>query len=141
MNETESESLPTGGEDSIRELYRRLRFAEDLIGAMGTELAATAWLAWRDAEGTVRAVTGRDRLSVGRDPGNDVVLSAPGVSRRHCSLSRDEGLVFIEDHGSRNGTFLNGGRVERRGALCSGDILEIGGVPLLFLGDPTAGGE
>ena len=33
----------------------------------------------------------------------------------------------MEDSGSRNGTFLNGNRVEKRARLNHGDILQIGG--------------
>jgi len=136
MNESGSERPPTGGEPAIRELYQRLRVAEDLIGGLGPEQAAKVWLVWRDTAGAVHSATGRGRLSIGRDPDCDVVLPASGVSRRHCTLLLDRGIVVIEDLESRNGTHVNGLRV-RRTPLCTGDILEIGGIPLLFLGDPA----
>jgi hypothetical protein len=65
-----------------------------------------------------------DELIIGRfDP--DTNTSPPvdleaaggmerGVSRRHASIIRQEGLLYVSDHGSHNGTFLNGQRLVPR---------------------------
>lgn len=37
-----------------------------------------------------------------------------GVSRRHASILRQEGLLYVNDHGSHNGTYLNGQRLVPR---------------------------
>lgn len=62
-----------------------------------------------------------DELVIGRfDP--DTNTSPPvdleaaggmdrGVSRRHASIIRQEGLLYVSDHGSHNGTYLNGQRL------------------------------
>jgi len=49
----------------------------------------------------------------------------PGVSRRHCSLSRKNGQCVLEDH-SRYGTFLNGNRIDGSSVMQVGDSLRIG---------------
>ena len=49
----------------------------------------------------------------------------PGVSRRHCSLQRKNGLCVLEDH-SRYGTFLNGHRIDGSSVLQVGDVLRVG---------------
>jgi len=49
----------------------------------------------------------------------------PGVSRRHCSVLRKNGLCVLEDH-SRYGTFLNGHRIDDSSVLQAGDILRVG---------------
>jgi DNA-binding NtrC family response regulator len=59
----------------------------------------------------------------------DVVLAHPGVSRRHALLSIDPGRLSLEDLGSKNGTFVNGARVES-GRVEVGDRLRFGPVAL-----------
>jgi hypothetical protein len=49
----------------------------------------------------------------------------PGVSRRHCSLTRENGQCVLQDH-SRYGTFLNGHRINGSSVLQVGDTLRIG---------------
>lgn len=47
-------------------------------------------------------------VSVGRDPGADIYVDNPGVSREHFRLERTEnGEYQIVDLGSANGTFIN----------------------------------
>ncbi len=52
---------------------------------------------------------------VGRAPGNDIVLRAPGVSARHARIVVEPGRLVLEDLGSRNGTFVGSPprRIER----------------------------
>lgn len=53
---------------------------------------------------------------LGRAPGNDIVVKSPSVSARHARVVVDgDGAVWLEDLGSRNGTFvgLPARRVER----------------------------
>lgn len=64
--------------------------------------------------------------SIGRDPGNDVVLQDDYASARHSLVSFDGAQWWVEDAGSTNGTFINGDRVGRRTALHFGDELEVG---------------
>ena len=45
---------------------------------------------------------------LGREPGVDVLVDVPLVSRRHARLTIDYSELFIADLGSSNGTFLNG---------------------------------
>lgn len=47
-------------------------------------------------------------INVGRDPGADVYVDNPGVSRDHFRLEKtDEGEYRVVDLGSANGTFVN----------------------------------
>jgi hypothetical protein len=68
-------------------------------------------------------------LSIGRAATNDLVIDDPTVSRHHAELNRClEGGWLIEDHGSFNGTFVNGMRLAQRvhAALRHGDRLCLG---------------
>jgi hypothetical protein len=49
------------------------------------------------------------RIVIGRDPGNaDVVIDHPEVSRKHATMFWQGGRLEISDHGSTNGTTVNG---------------------------------
>jgi ABC transport system ATP-binding/permease protein len=74
-----------------------------------------------------------DRLTVGRDGANDLVLSDPNVSRFHAELVRRGGRVEVVDLGSRNGTRLDGLPVERE-ELVEGAALGIGPYRIVFDG-------
>lgn len=50
-------------------------------------------------------------LSIGRDPGNDLVLRDPRVSRRHAEIIFDKGFFILRDVGSANGSFVNGKKI------------------------------
>lgn len=55
----------------------------------------------------------------------DLVLDDTSISKQHCMLVKTDGLVYIRDLGSTNGTRVNGQRVIR-GALLPGDQLAFG---------------
>lgn len=50
----------------------------------------------------------------------DLVLDSSSISKVHCAIAKTDGLLFIRDLGSTNGTKVNGQRVSR-GALLPGD--------------------
>jgi pSer/pThr/pTyr-binding forkhead associated (FHA) protein len=51
---------------------------------------------------------------VGRSAACEVPLADTDVSREHAAVSLRDGQVFVEDLGSRNGTFVNDARVGGR---------------------------
>jgi hypothetical protein len=57
--------------------------------------------------------------------------AARGVSRRHCTLRSEDGVVFVFDH-SRFGTVLNGHRIQGSAVLEAGDVLALGTPPAEF---------
>jgi FOG: FHA domain len=48
------------------------------------------------------------KLSIGRDISSDVAIVDSKVSRNHASITARDGKLFIEDHNSTNGTYVNG---------------------------------
>ena len=46
-------------------------------------------------------------ISVGRTKNNDVVVGDVSLSKFHAFFRESEGKVFLQDAGSRNGTFVN----------------------------------
>lgn len=61
---------------------------------------------------------------VGRHESCETRVVSSRVSRRHCCLALADGAVLVRDLGSRNGTWINGNRIEE-GVLRPGDILGI----------------
>lgn len=69
---------------------------------------------------------GREPVTIGRHPDNTFPLKDERASRFHCVLESDgAGGYRVRDLGSRNGTKVNGMKVEM-GPLVSGDVVRIG---------------
>lgn len=64
---------------------------------------------------------------VGRRQDCDLCVPLMVISRRHCELNQDQGQLKLRDLGSRNGTFVNGRRVEET-QLNPGDEIQVGPV-------------
>lgn len=76
-----------------------------------------------------------DVASIGRDFDNDIVLTSPGVSRRHARIERRSDGVYIVDQDSTNGVLLNDdARPVTESLLNSGDEIALGDVILTYLG-------
>ncbi len=69
---------------------------------------------------------------IGRLPECDVVLQSRAVSRRHARIFYDQGHYYLEDLQSRNGTYLNGTRIESPQPLSDQDIIDICEISLRF---------
>jgi len=67
----------------------------------------------------------RNKLVLGRRESCDVCLRFPNISGQHCELLFQEGVWFLRDLGSTNGTKVNGERVQGSKALRPGDQIEI----------------
>jgi len=83
------------------------------------------------ASGTSAAIALGDRVLVGRgDPGSrgeaEIRLPDKLLSRQHLTITAARGGHVIQDAGSRNGTFLDGRRVESECRLSEGAILSFG---------------
>lgn len=68
--------------------------------------------------------------TLGRDPQGDIVLDDARVSWRHATISWNGRSWAIEDHGSTNGTFVQGQRIHQ---------LELGPGSVVHLGNATDG--
>ena len=64
-------------------------------------------------------------LNIGRSADNELVLNDDGVSRFHARLLFDNGSLWLQDAGSRNGIFVNGHRVTGHKALKVGDEVSV----------------
>ena len=81
---------------------------------------------WRPSGPELVPIEG-DRVTVGKDPANDVPLSFdPTVSHLHTVLERLPTGWIIRDLGSRNGTFVNGERIIGDRVVRPGDEIRLG---------------
>jgi len=64
-------------------------------------------------------------FTVGRDPGNDILLRDPKVSRHHAEIVFERGFFVLHDLASANGTYVNSKRV-RVAPLTHGAKLRMG---------------
>lgn len=67
---------------------------------------------------------------IGRRHSCDLCIPLMSVSKRHCQLNYDDGVLKIRDLGSRNGTYLNDKRIDEA-VIQAGDSIKIG--PLTFV--------
>ena len=68
-----------------------------------------------------------DEITIGRAPGCGVRVEDAYTSNIHARLFRRDGSLWLEDLGSTNGTWVNGGRVMEPARLSRGDFLQVGG--------------
>jgi pSer/pThr/pTyr-binding forkhead associated (FHA) protein len=73
-------------------------------------------------------------ITMGRDPANELVLSDRFASGQHARIAVANGGYWIEDLGSKNGTFVNGERIESATPLNPGDRIEVGDTQFRFEG-------
>ena len=65
--------------------------------------------------------------SVGRSSVSTIVLKSDDyASGRHAQLTRHGGLLYVEDLGSTNGTFVNGHKTVGATPLRNGDTVRVG---------------
>lgn len=80
----------------------------------------------------------KERLTIGRAPGNDVVLDNLGVSGEHAVIVTRDNDSFLEDLNSTNGTQVNGQPV-RMHFLQDGDVIGIARYRIRYESHPLAG--
>ena len=84
----------------------------------------------RNARRTLRLTTPFD---IGRDARDGLTLRDAEVSRRHARVSAHDGLAYLEDLRSSNGTFLNERRVRQSIELQPGDVIDVGTTRIALL--------
>jgi hypothetical protein len=106
------------------------RSASEIKDIIEAERAGVPFLLWRDGEGVqrIKSLGASERATMGRRSSCDLVLADDGeVSRTHAELELiGEEWAVTDDGLSRNGTFVNGGRISGRRRLSDGDVVRLG---------------
>ena len=109
----------------------------ELKERLEAERRGGAFLLYRDAEHSQRIVElaeAPERLTIGRRPSCSVALPwDQEVSRVHARLERiEDEWTLVDDGRARNGTFVNGSRIQGRSRLRDGDTIRVGRSTLVF---------
>lgn len=74
----------------------------------------------------------QQRLTIGRNPSNDIRIDNLAISGEHASIVTILGDSFIEDLNSTNGTQVNGQPISKR-QLIANDVISLGKYALKYL--------
>lgn len=88
----------------------------------------------RDLDGkSITFPLDRDRIGLGRSSANELCYPDDhGLSRQHLALVRESGSWRVEDLGSKNGTLLNGQKLEKAAPFRPGDRISAGHLVIEF---------
>ena len=112
----------------VRALIRDLRSA---TREPTVELGRLVVVASPSGEPAIGAAFALDAITaLGRDVNNSIVLDDEFVSANHAALTDRGRAWYVEDLGSTNGTFVNGGQVDGLSPIAFGDEIQIGQVRL-----------
>jgi pSer/pThr/pTyr-binding forkhead associated (FHA) protein len=79
----------------------------------------------------------QDEIIIGRDADCDIQIDNIAVSREHARITKALENYFVEDMGSKNGTFVNGQKVLKK-LIDTGDEITIGKYFLkIYFGDDS----
>ena len=78
-----------------------------------------------------KAPVDRFPFTIGREPGNSLVLAEKEISRRHALINRVGSTYIVEDLHSVNGVLVNAKRCDTA-VLHPGDVITVGLVNLIF---------
>lgn len=79
-----------------------------------------------------RSIIFYDNIGIGRKRESDqfekyyLIKEDPRASKLHCAIISRDGKLYLKDMGSRNGTYLNGEKLERPTILQKEDIIGVG---------------
>ena len=76
-----------------------------------------------------------NRMVLGRDPSCEYPLNYPMISWHHAALERSSDGTYVEDLGSRNGTYVNGARISGKTLVRAGDEIGLGSFHFQLLED------
>lgn len=93
---------------------------------------ADVWYLVAAGGGSERTLDGH--CSVGRSEDNDVAIDDDHISRRHARFCSHQGLIWLQDLGSANGSFVNGERLTGACRLFHGDEVRFDAVSFQLIG-------
>lgn len=121
--------------DALGDDARRPRFLRTIFGY------GYAFVGEEDDGGTtavpLRLIIGSTQIELSQRESilgrrTPVLAADPAISRDHARIVVDDQRVFIEDLGSKNGTFVGARRIDASTELVDGDVISIGSARIVF---------
>ncbi|MFH1969903.1 MAG: FHA domain-containing protein [Verrucomicrobiota bacterium] len=81
----------------------------------------------------------KDRMTIGRNQINDLVLTDEAVSSQHCYVAKRGESYVLHDLNSTNGTLLNFERITDEVELKPKQVIQLGSCEFMFNGDSEDG--
>ena len=118
------------------ETFRVLEWCDDACedGPEGSEFVVEGHLEVWTASGRALLPLSSARRTIGSSSESDLVVDDSSVSRVHALFEYLAGIWFVEDLGSRNGTYVNGLRISGRRMVRPGDEIRLGVARLVVRG-------
>lgn len=126
------------------EVQSTLRFSEDLLAELGSDLSReeqqaiealpsgnALLIVKRGPNAGARFLLDQDVTTVGRHPNADIFLDDVTVSRRHAEFLRNGIKFTVRDLASLNGTYFDGERIDEI-QVTDGSEVQIGKFRLTF---------
>lgn len=111
-------------------LWRSIKTQSELLTIRKTPPLA---ITFTNTEGNQRTRHFRNpEITLGRDPNCEIYLNNETVSAQHARLSYHHGQWWLEDLSSRNGTTLNGEKVDVPTIIVNNDKIECGKADVLI---------
>lgn len=131
----DSESGDTSGE------YQEMISPELIVFGSGRDHSspsAERFLVLLEPGNHTKCPLDQDLLTIGRSESADINIDGDYISRIHVRILRIGMDTVIEDAGSKNGTWVNGERVDRQ-VLKHGDLIRVGSVNFRLVDSEAAG--
>ncbi len=106
-------------------------------GSAGPGASVSVMMVYRDGVEVIRVDEGQS-LVVGRSAPADVVVRDSSLSRQHAVIEVLEGVLWVEDLGSTNGTWVSGRRCDRS-SVAPDDEVRFGTVTATVLSGDSRG--
>ena len=91
---------------------------------------ATVTLSYPNGQEETFSLKENQTLRIGRDTLSDIKVDDSAVSRIHASITASTSGIFLADHASLNGTFVNGEQLSTMRIIEASDLVNIGPVKI-----------
>ncbi len=101
-----------------QEINRRIGYAQLVFSSQGNYIASEKLF--------------QNRIKIGRDSSNDIIIKDYTVSRKQCQIIKRDGKFILKNISKRNVTRLNNKVVKNSKEIKYGDIIKIGNIKFEF---------
>jgi hypothetical protein len=112
-------------------LMKTMTPAQDFPTIAPRQAEIHGWIVPRNESSKSGFPLNKDRITIGRDVKNDILLNDDSVSREHVEVLRTADTYMIKDLKSKNGLYVNNQRVQEH-LLQEGDAITIGDLSFFF---------